>query len=97
MATHSSILAWRIRVAKSRARLSDFHFTSLHHRRKHVILEHVTGNSKLDFAQFLCSSLTWCPTVSLSAWLCSLSDCDVVCILSSLPQSPVELFPSCRS
>ena len=34
MATHSSILAWRIPwtvhgVAKSRTRLSDFHFTSL--------------------------------------------------------------------
>ena len=27
-ATHSSILAWRIWVAKSRTRLSDFHFTS---------------------------------------------------------------------
>ena len=45
-ATHSSILAWRIPwtiahgVAKSRTRLSDFHFTSLwkHRHRNHFLL-----------------------------------------------------------
>ena len=29
MATHSSILAWRIQLAKSQTQLSDFHFQIL--------------------------------------------------------------------
>ena len=65
-ATHSSILAWRIpwipvhRVTKSRTRLSDFHFTSLH-----FIIT-------LQCVIFCCStreSATYIP-ISFPSWTC---------------------------